>query len=386
MHEPGAAPLLPLDRFVGLSDEAYFYTGAHAPGLVAGEEAMRWAIATKSTGPSGRVRLFDREVESREQLARLVEGATADDIGLLGDASTAWSSIANGWQWQPGDNVVLNEYEHPSVFAPWVRLREQGLEVRFVKPRGDWDLPLESIVDACDDRTVAIGLSHVGYVTGQRYDLAHASSLAQERGIPLLVDVSHSLGVMPISLDHAAILISASYKWTLGPYGVGIVYWNRERLPDFRPGNVGWRSVEDIFREGRFGDLDWSAGGRRFQLGAPALSDIAGLGEGARLLADLGMARVAAHAAALTSRVLDGFQALGLEVTTPADPAERLANVSFQHVDGALFADRLAERGVYVWGGDGRVRASSHVMNHAGDVDRLLHEVASLLREIPDRP
>lgn len=386
MSQPGAAPLLTLDRFVGLSDEAYFYTGAHSPGLVAGEEAMRWAIATKSTGPAGRARLFDREVEAREQLARLVDGATSEDIGLLGDASTAWSSIANGWPWKPGDNVVLNEYEHPSVFAPWIRLREQGLDVRFVRPRGDWDLPWESIAEACDDRTVAIGLSHVGYVTGQRYDLDRASAFAEERGIPLLVDVSHSLGVMPISLDHAAILVSASYKWTLGPYGVGIVYWNRERLPGFRPGNVGWRSVEDIFREGRFGDLDWSPGGRRFQLGAPALSDIAGLGAGARLLADLGMERVAQHVETLTTRVFEGFCALGLEVTTPSAVEERLGNVSFQHVDGALFADRLAERGVYVWGGDGRVRASSHVMNDFGDVDRLLDEVASLLVRMPARP
>lgn len=386
MAEPGAAPLLPLDRFVGLSDEAYFYTGAHSPGLIAGEDAMRWAVATKSRGPAGRAQLFDREVASREQLARLVDGADADDIGLLGDASTAWSSIANGWPWRPGDNVVLNEYEHPSVFAPWIRLREQGLEVRFVRPERDWDLPWESIADACDERTVAIGLSHVGYVTGQRYDLARASDFAEQRGIPLLVDVSHSLGVMPISLSHASILISASYKWTLGPYGVGIVYWNRKRLPEFRPGNVGWRSVEDIFREGRFGDLDWSEGGRRFQLGAPALSDIAGLGEGARLLADLGMSRVAQHAEVLTDRVFTGFRSLGLEVTTPATPVERLGNVSFQHIDGARFADRLADRGVFVWGGDGRVRASSHVMNDLDDVERLLDEVASLLVEIPASP
>lgn len=382
----GVQPLVPHSAFIGLDSEAYFYTGAHSPGLKAAADAMEWAYAMKSTGPRGRALLFEREEEARLQIARLVEGATGDDVGLLGDASTAWSSIANGWEWSPGDNVVLNEYEHPSVFAPWVRLRDQGLDVRFVRRRDDWDLPLDDLAAACDERTVAIGLSHVGYVTGLRYDPTAVSAFADARGIPLILDVSHSLGVMPLRLSDAALIVSASYKWTLGPYGVGIVFWNRDRLPDFRPGNVGWRSVEDIFREGRFGDLDWSPGGRRFQLGAPALSDIAGLGEGARTLADLGLSNIMSHSMAISDRVHQGFRDLGLDVTTPADRDRRLGNVSFLHPDGAAVADALSEAGVFVWGGDGRVRASSHVMNSHGDVDRLMAELSCVLDRQPVAP
>lgn len=383
MINVGVRPLMPLSEFVGLESEAYFYTGAHSPATKVGAEAMEWAYRVKSTGPRGRATLFAHEEVAREQIARLIDGATGEDIGLLGDASTAWSSIANGWQWAPGDNVVLNEYEHPSVFAPWIRLREQGLEVRFVKPRADWDLPFEDIAAACDDRTVALGLSHVGYVTGLRYDYQEVGAFVQERGIPFILDVSHSLGVMPVDLRHASLIVSASYKWTLGPYGVGIVAWNRDRLPDFRPGNVGWRSVEDIFREGRFGELDWSAGGRRFQLGAPALSDIAGLGAGAAALADIGLDRIKDHSMALTSAVYDGFVNLGLTVTTPASVDRRLANVSFLHPRGDEVADILADRGVFVWGGDGRIRASSHVMNSYADVERLMQELETVLEQIP---
>lgn len=379
----GTKPLIPMHNFLGLTNEAYFYTGAHSPAFKPAAEAMEWAYLMKSRGPGGRTALFEREVEARNQLARLVKGASAEDIGLLGDASTAWSSIANGWQWSPGDNVVLNEFEHPSVFAPWVRLRDQGLEVRFVGRRDDWGLPFDDISAACDERTVAIGLSHVGYVTGQRYDLDKASEFADEKGIPLIVDASHSLGVMPLRLDTAAIILSASYKWTLGPYGVGIVYWNRDRLPDFRPGNVGWRSIDDIFREGRFGELDWSPGGRRFQLGAPALTEIAALGEGARALADLGLDQVQEHDMVLTDQVYEGFVNLGLTVTTPPDRNARLASVSFLHPKGSLVADQLADRGVYVWGGDGRVRASSHVMTNTADVSRLIEETSAVLDRYP---
>ncbi|MFC4555000.1 aminotransferase class V-fold PLP-dependent enzyme [Georgenia faecalis] len=375
--------LLGREHFIDLDDVAYFYTGAHAPAVHAVEEAMVASYRAKSGGPRGRAGMFTLEERARASVAGLVRGATAGDVAFLGDASTAWSAVANGWRWQPGDNVVLNEYEHPSVFAPWLRLRQAGLEVRFVRRREDWEMPTEDIAAACDERTVAIALSHVGYVTGLRHDVAAVSRAADARGIPVLLDVSHSLGLLDVDLDAVALAISASYKWTLGPYGVGVVAWNRERLPGFEPGAVGWRSVEDIFRADRFADLDWSPDARRFQMGAPSLSGIAGLGAAAEIIGGLGLPAVHAHSARLVGAVHAGLRERGLAVTTPADPDRRAGSVAFLHPDGERVAAALEDLGVHVWGGDGRVRASCHVMNDDDDVDRLLLALDRVLADHP---
>lgn len=382
MTEPGELPLLERDRFHGLDATTFLYTGAHSPALHAVEEAMVAAYRQKSRGVDGRDVLFGWEERTRSALASLAD-RTAPEVGLLGDASTAWSSIANGWRWRPGDNVVVNEYEHPAVFAPFLRLRAEGLEVRVAARNGDWEMPAERILELCDERTVAVGLSHVGYVTGLRHDLSEIGRPLAERGIPLLVDVSHSLGVVAVDLEYASLAVSASYKWLLGPYGVGAVFWNRERLPDFRPGAVGWRSLADIFSERRFEELNWNADATRFQMGAPALADIAGLGVGAETILDIGVERVQAHALALTAEAMRGLEALGLDVLTPSPAARRAGNVAFVHPDGEGVSRRLAAQDVLVWGGDGRVRASFHVMNDRRDVQILLDAVAQDLRTHP---
>ena len=247
----------------------------------------------------------------------------------------------------------------------------------------DWEMPASLIEQYCDDRTVAIAVSHVGYVTGLRHDLRELGQLADRIGTPLLVDVSHSLGVVDVDLEYAALTVSASYKWVLGPYGVGVVIWNRDRLPDFEPGSVGWRSLSNIFTDDRFEELNWNEDATRFQMGAPALAEIAGLGAGVDTILELGIERVEKHALTLVGEARSALIDLGLDVITPASPERHAGNLAFLHPMGEYFAARLAEQGVLVWGGDGRVRASFHVMNSRADVGRLIDCVAATLPDFP---
>lgn len=380
-HRP---PLLAEDEFIGIAGTTFLYTGAHSPAFRPAEEAIRAAYRQKSRGVDGRDVLFAAEEHTRASIGRLA-GHPGADVGLLGDASTAWSAIANGWTWKPGDNVVINEYEHPAVFAPFLRLRRFGLEVRVAPKDDDWGMTPDRILELCDERTVAVGLSHVGYVTGLRHDLGVIGRALDSAGIPLLVDVSHSLGVVDVDLSYASLTVCASYKWLLGPYGVGAVIWNQERLPDFQPGAVGWRSLEDMFTDSRFDEIVWNADGARFQMGAPAFSEIAGLGAGADAISGLGIANVEAHALALGESAIRGLESLGLDVLTPTAAGQRAGNVAFAHPDGEAMSRRLAEENILVWGGDGRVRASFHVMNGSDDVQRMIDAVAADIASHPVR-
>jgi selenocysteine lyase/cysteine desulfurase len=253
----------------------------------------------------------------------------------------------------------------------WLRLKPRGLEIRVVERDQNWRITGEALEAACDERTRGIMISQVGYVSGFRHDLGEVSELARRVGAPLFVDASHALGVVPVELDGAAIVISASYKWMLGPYGVGIVIWNRELLPDFEPGSVGWRSTSDIFSADRFERIRLDDDARRFQQGAPSLSGIAGLRAAVEELLALGADVVERHALALSASAISTLRKLGLEVITPDDPRDRAGNVAFLHPDGERIAAALAREGVFVWGGDGRVRASFHVMNGADSVHAL---------------
>ncbi len=383
MNSPIAAqPLLSRERFVDLTTPTYLYTGAHAPALRSSLDALAHTYRLKSDGPAGREAMLGAEVEARASVAALL-GRPTEEVAFVGDASTAWSSIALGWDWKPGDNIVIHEYEHPAAYAAWLPLQQRGLEVRVVRREDDWSMPLASFEAQCDERTVALIVSHVGYVTGLRQDVAALARLADARGIPLLLDASHSFGVVPVDASACAIVVSASYKWTLGPYGVGIISWNRDRLPDFQPGVVGWRSTSAMFADDRFERLELEPDARRFQTGGAAFSEIAALGAAVRELSALDTAAIADHALTLSGLAAQAFVDRGLTVTTPLEESARAGNVSFLHPEGERFADELERRGVLLWGGDGRVRASFHVMNSLADVDALADAVDDVLRVLP---
>lgn len=370
--------LIPATDWPGLGTCTYLYTGAHAPAHRAAQEALRWAHAQQDYGPVGRQSLADEEVAARASIGRLARWPS-DGVALVGDASTAWNSVANGLAWEAGDNVVVNDLEHPSVYYPFLRLKAHGLELRVVEHDDEWLVTPEAIAAACDAHTRAIAVSHVSYLNGYRHDIAALANEADRRGIPLLVDWSHALGVVPIDMASCAIGVSASYKWLLGPYGVGVILWNQERLPNFVPGGIGWRSTEDIFPPDRFDDVHISTDARRFQLGAPGYSNIAALHASVDALLALGPDAAAAHAEELSTAAIAGLRDLGLPVITPQSPDRRAGNVAFLHPNAETVATKLANAGVYVWGGDGRIRASFHVMNNDADVEALLRALRDVV-------
>lgn len=376
------AALSPSENWLDLEDVAYLYTGAHSATLHAAHRALNWAHRQHSRGPIGRENLYESELRSQAAIGSLA-GISADSVAFVGDTSTAWNLIANGLEWTPGDNVVINEFEHPAVAFPFLRLKSQGLDVRVARRDADWRITPESIAALVDERTRAIAVSHVGYVNGYRHDISALSEIATQNDSALFVDWSHSFGVLPIDMTLCDIGVGASYKWLLGTYGVGIILWNRERLPDFVPGGAGWRSTVDFFTDERFAEIPLPTNAVRFRQGAPSFAGIAAIGASTEHLLDIGGDRIAEHALALAGKCMDGFAARGLTVITPKDPAEHAGNIAFVHPRGEEISRRLAERGVYVWGGDGRVRASCHVMTSEDDVDRFLTELDDIVPSLP---
>lgn len=374
-------PLSPRENWLDLEDVTYLYTGAHAPALKVVQEALGAAFRQQSLGPAGRDFMYQTERTARTIVGDLTHIAP-DGVAFAGNASTAWNLVANGLEWAPGDNVVINDLEHPSVTFPFLRLKPQGLEVRVVPRDAGWRVSATAIAEACDDHTRAIAVSHTAYVNGYRHDLPAISGVADRRGVPLFVDWSHTLGVLPVEMDLCAVGISASYKWTLGPYGVGILCWNRERLPEFRPGGSGWRSVEDIFSVDRFEAAPLSPDARRFEMGAPSFSGIAGLAASLNYLKTFGTDALGEHALALAGLCRDGLMDLGLQVVTPEEKGSRAGSVAFVHPKADSIKAALERRRIFVWGGDGRIRASFHLMNGEADVKTYVTELDDILSRL----
>lgn len=142
----------------------------------------------------------------RGSAARLV-GAAPEDIAYVSNTAEGMSLIANGYPFEPGDQVLTYDREFPSNHFPWLLQRQRGVEVVLlsdVDPLGDLPdhLPrawsMEELEERVTDRTRVITLSHVQFASGYAADLEALAAFCRHRGIDLVVDAAQSLGALPV--------------------------------------------------------------------------------------------------------------------------------------------------------------------------------------------
>src|SRR3954447_12521086 len=99
------------------------------------------------------------------------------------------------------------------------------------------------------------GLPSGGFRTGPPLDIASLTWEARKRGVAILWDCSHSVGVVPHYLrgDEIDVAFGCTYKWLNGG-----------------PGSVGWLYVEPGFREAMPGLAGWFGNdpARQFEMAA----------------------------------------------------------------------------------------------------------------------
>lgn len=362
--------LLPKSDFIGVEDVAHLCAGGETPFLKRNADALLRFSLDKSRGMPGRANHYRVYAETKAVLARLLH-VEPGDVAFLGSASEGVNVAALALDWRPGDNVVIEDIEYPSLVYPWVRAGGRGVETRVVRTRGG-DVDLAALRAAVDGRTRLLAVSHVSYLSGLRHDLAELRAIADSVGARLLVDVSHALGVVPVRADLADIAVSCCYKWVLGAHGLGICVWNRRRWPDLQPAQVGWASVAERGAPADRTAYRLKEDAARLELGNPAFPSVYAVHSGAGYLVEAGIERVEAYVLALGERLRRGLVALGLAVLTPEPAARRAGNYCFATADGPRLHAELFARGVLVWEGEGRIRVSVHGYNDEADVERCL--------------
>jgi selenocysteine lyase/cysteine desulfurase len=353
--------------FSGIESVAHLAAGGETPALVSHQAALARFLADKSGSMPGRERMFATVARLKADLGRLL-GVPAADIGLLASASEGLFVAARGFDWRPGDNVVVALSEFPSVLHAW--RAADGVELRLL----DQSIvpTIDQIRAAVDGRTRAIAVSHVSYLTGAKLDLAALRAIADRVGARLVVDASHALGVVEVQGELCDVVVSCSYKWMLGTHGVGVFFVNGRRWPDLRAPWTGWHSVDlqEDWRQRATARAKPSI--ERFEIGNYPFIASYVLQNGVSHLLAAGIPGIERHAGELGGVLISGLKSLSLPVLTPTDPKARGGNVAFATDRSEALEAFLRERGVLTWSGDGRLRISVHGYNDEGDVARAI--------------
>ena len=317
-----------------------------------------------------------------DAFARLV-AATPDDIAVASSATEQLASVA--WAIMPpaGSRVLTTGIVFPTTIYPFARVaRHTGASVEFV-PGDDGYVPPERLLQAIDDTTSVVCLSHVEFGSGQLYDLATFAEVCHDHGALLVVDATQSAGAIDIDAPASGVdvLISGGYKWLCGPFGASVMYLAPHLQTSLEPGLIGFRSNKDIWKlDVDYQDYPDSA--HRFEFSTMAYGNAAGLAQSVRFLADIGVDAIQAHNLGLADRLLAGLDELGAEIVSPRDAAERTSIVSARiaGLDSGDVVRHLDGQGIVVSPRRDLFRFSIHLYNSVDDIDRALAAVAELVR------
>ena len=322
-------------------------------------------------------------------------GVGQQRLALTENVTTGCTLPLWGLPWQPGDELLISDCEHPGVVASCQELarREQ------LTPTS---LPLHSlccgtgeserdgsVLDALEQsltpRTRLVVLSHLLWNTGAVMPIAQvAGRLANHPRRPwLLVDAAQSMGSLPLgdAAEASDIYAFTGHKWCCGPEGLGGVALSERLLEQGSPTLIGWRTLsrESDAASGFHHDA------RRFEVATSCTPLQAGLNTSLQLLEAEGSAASRLETIRRRSRQLWlGMQEIsGLRTLLPEPPPAGLVSFVLEgRGETAEVVARLGAQGLWIrsLSGPPCLRACTHITTTEEEVELLLGALTSLPR------
>ncbi len=362
------------DLFEIPEDIVYLNCAYMSPQLRRGREVGERAVSRKSRPweltPDD---FFEEAEEVRALFARLVGGDT-DGVAIVPSVSYGISVAAANVPVREGQKILILEDQFPSNVYAWRGLSEQSGARLVTIPRPedfDWSRALREEIDA-DTAVVAVPNCH--WTDGSLVDLARVGEGVREAGAALVVDGIQSLGAHPFDVSEVRpdFLVAASYKWLLGPYGIGFMYVG-EKYREGEPIEHNWinrRGSQDFSGLVAYEDA-FQPGARRYDVGERsnfALLPMAAVA--LQQLIDWEIANVSETIGTLTDHIEEKAEERGIAAVPKGRRARHMIGLKLGTEAPDDLARRLMDHNIFVSVRGESVRVAPNLYNSEEDVDR----------------
>jgi selenocysteine lyase/cysteine desulfurase len=238
----------PRDAFVLPRDVIYLDTASNAPRLRAVDAALRaaWDAGAAPWTPTweGWQASIERVRGLASRLFHADLAIDSDGVALVPSVAHAMSTVAANWPLRAGQRVGIVDGEFPSALLPWqARCAHVGATLAIVD-RADAAAGFLALLERDDIALLVLGESH--WRDGRRLDLERVAASARDAGVPVVLDLSQSLGVLPCDVARwqPAFAMSVGYKWWLAGKGLCALWVAPEWRDRVQPIEHHWQGRE----------------------------------------------------------------------------------------------------------------------------------------------
>jgi kynureninase len=272
----------------------------------------------------------------------------------------------------PGRNrVVYEEGNFPSVRY----LYQAQPELEIVVVPND-----QAIVEAIDERTLLVPVTHVLFKTGEIQNIASIVRHAHEVGAHVVLDAYQSAGIVPLDVSalNVDFAVGGSVKWLCGGPGNGWLYVRPDLADVLEPTFMGWQAHARPF--GFEPELEYAQGAARFLTGTPNVPALYAGTAGYDLIEEIGVDRIRENSVRQTQLLIDLCDEAGFEVGSPREEERRGGTVTVHTPDFEAVHKELAERQILCdFRPDVGLRLGPHYYNTDDELRFAIAQIAEIL-------
>ena len=377
--------ILPSQRHLfDVPDEVCYLNCSYmSPQLRSVREAGEEALALKShPWKVTSAEFFDEPEHSRGLFARIA-GGDPGGVAILPSVSYGMAVATMNLKVERDQNILVLDEQFPSNVYPWRKLAKQRNAKLVTVPRPadhDWTTAL---LEHIDENTAIVATPNCHWTDGSLVDLVRVGERAREVGAALVVDATQSLGAHPFSVSEVKpdFLISAAYKWLLGPYSLGFMYVG-EAYREGTPIEQNWivrAGSEDFARLVDYRD-GYAPGARRYDVGERSNFTLLPMANAAmQQVLDWGIDNISETLGQTTDLIENRASKLGIEAVPAELRGRHMVGLHLGPHAPKDLAERLAAESVFVSVRGENLRVSPHLYNTGEDVERLFGVLASVL-------
>lgn len=308
---------------------------------------------------------WDAPLDVGDVLGRIMN-APKGSVVMHQNVSVIQGMIASSLDFSgPRNKVVYTDQNFPSVMYTWEGMKSRGARIECVKSPDSIGVPTQDLIDAIDEETLIVPISHVCFRSSYLQDAQEVCRRAREVGAMVLLDTYQSLGTVPVDVQELGVdmVCGGSVKWLCGGPGAGYLYVRPGLLEEIEPRITGWAAHADPFAF-ELGEQRYADNARRLLHGSPAVASLLHATAGYEIIDEVGVDVIRDWSVALTEELRNDMIDRGFVVTSPVEPEKRGGTLTIgldEDENGPAFVAALAEHGILV---DHRPEAGIRVSPH----------------------
>ena len=295
-------------------------------------------------------RLATEEHEkARETVADFLHAASSREViftsGCTAGINLVAQTLALSGLIGAGDEIIVTTDAHHSNIVPWQMLCGRvGANLLPVPLTAELTFDMEAYHRLLSPRTRLVAVPYISNALGAINPVQQiiADAKRNNPATLVLVDGAQSTAHLPVNVQELGCDFYAfSGHKVYAPTGTGAL-WGREEVLEMLP---PWLGGGEMISEVTFEKTTYNTLPFKYEAGTPNIGGNIVLAAALRYVQEIGLSKIDAHEMALTRRMYDGLQELGVNILGPRDSRGALISITVpgvHHYDLGTLLDQMA--------------------------------------------